>query len=137
MSDPRNYCTMFLLLWVSLFKSHSFLQILVPMIASIMDFPGGSVGKSLCLQCGRPGFEPWVGKIPWRRKWQSTPGLLPRKSHWQRSLVGYSPWGRKESDTTERLHFIRNIIMMKISTFTLLDNLKCVYFTTAWNNKIF
>ena len=43
----------------------------------------------------------WVGKIPWRRKWQSTPGLLPGKSHGQRSLVGYSPWGCKESDTTE------------------------------------
>ena len=42
---------------------------------------------------------------PWRRKWQSTPVLLPGKSHGQRSLVGYSPWGRKESDTTEQLHF--------------------------------
>ena len=42
---------------------------------------------------------------PWRRKWQSPPVLLPGKSHGQRSLVGYSPWGRKESDTTERLHF--------------------------------
>ena len=42
---------------------------------------------------------------PWRRKWQSTPVLLPGKSHGQRSLVGYSPWGSKESDTTERLHF--------------------------------
>ena len=51
-------------------------------------------------------FDPWVGKIPWRRKWQSTPGLWPGKSHGQRSLVGYSPWGRKESDTTERLHHI-------------------------------
>ena len=41
----------------------------------------------------------------WRRKWQPTPVLLPGKSHGQRSLVGYSPWGRKESDMTERLHF--------------------------------
>ena len=41
----------------------------------------------------------------WRRKWQSTPVLLPGKSHGRRSLVGYSPWGRKESDTTEWLHF--------------------------------
>ena len=41
----------------------------------------------------------------WRRKWQSTPGLLPGKSHGQRSLVGYSPWGCKQSDTTERLHY--------------------------------
>jgi len=41
----------------------------------------------------------------WRRKWQPTPVFLPGKSHGQRNLVGYSPWGRKESDTTERLHF--------------------------------
>ena len=40
-----------------------------------------------------------------RRQWQPTPVLLPGKSHGQRSLVGYSPWGRKESDTTESLHF--------------------------------
>ena len=51
------------------------------------------------------GFNPWVGKIPRRRKWQPTPVLLSGKSHGRRSLVGYSPWGRKESDTTERLHF--------------------------------
>ena len=41
----------------------------------------------------------------WRRQWHPTPVLLPGKSHGRRSLVGYSPWGRKESDTTERLHF--------------------------------
>ena len=51
-----------------------------------------------------PRFDPWVGKIPWRRKWQSTPIWLPGKSHEQRSLVGYSPWGLKELNTTERLH---------------------------------
>ena len=58
-----------------------------------------------CLQCGRPRFSPWVGKISWRRKWQPTPVFLPGKTHGRRSLVGCSPWGRKESDTTERLHF--------------------------------
>ena len=41
----------------------------------------------VCLQCRRPGFDPWVGKIPWRRKWQPTPVLLPRKCHGRRSLV--------------------------------------------------
>ena len=61
-------------------------------------------GESICLQCGRPGFDPWVRKIPWRRKWQSTPVFLPGESHGRRSLVGYSPQGRRESDTTERLH---------------------------------
>ena len=45
----------------------------------------------------------WVGKIPWRRKWPSTPVFLPGKFHGQRSLAGYSPWGRKELDLTERL----------------------------------
>ena len=45
-------------------------------------------------------FDPWVGKIPWRRKWQLTPVFLPGESHRQRSLVGYSPWGLKELDIT-------------------------------------
>ena len=71
----------------------------------LIDFPGGSDDKSICLQCWRPGFNPWIGKIPWRRKWQPTPLLLPGKSHGWRNLVGYSPWVCKESDTTERLHF--------------------------------
>ena len=69
------------------------------------DFPGGSDGKSICLQCGRPGFDPWVEKISWRRRWQPTPVFLPGRSHGQRSLAGNSPRGRKESDMTERLHF--------------------------------
>ena len=42
-----------------------------------------------------------VGKIPWRREWQPTPVFLPEEFHGQRSLVGYSPWGHRESDTTE------------------------------------
>ena len=70
-----------------------------------MAFPGGSDGKASACNVGDPGFNPWVGKIPWRGKWQPTPVLLPGKFHGQRSLVGYSPWGRRESDTTERLHF--------------------------------
>ena len=46
-------------------------------------------------------IDPWVGKIPWRRNWQPTPGFLPGESHGQRNLEGYSPWGCEESDTTE------------------------------------
>jgi len=59
--------------------------------------------ERICLQCRRPRFNPWVGKMPWRREWQPTPVFLPEKFHGQRSLEGYSPWGSKESDTTERL----------------------------------
>ena len=67
-------------------------------------FPGGTVGKESASQCGRckrHEFDPWVEKIPWRREWQPTPVFLPGRPHRQRSLVGSSPWGHKESDTTE------------------------------------
>ena len=66
--------------------------------------PRGTSGKEPTCQCRRRkrcGFDPWVGKIPCRRKWQPTPVFLPGESHGQRSLVGHSPWGHKESDTTE------------------------------------
>ena len=52
-------------------------------------------------------FDPWVGKIPWRRKWQPTPVFSPGEFRGQWSLVGYSPWGCKELDTTERLTYSR------------------------------
>ena len=58
----------------------------------------------ICLQWGRPGIDPWVGKIPRRRNWQPTPGFLPGESHGQRTLAGYSPWGCKEADTTEAVN---------------------------------
>ena len=55
----------------------------------------------------RCGFHAWDGKIPWRRKWLPTPVFLPGKFHRQRSLVGYSPCGHKESDKTEHNYFLR------------------------------
>ena len=61
--------------------------------------------QSVCLQCRRPGFNPRVRKVPWRRKLQPTPVLLPGKPHGRRSLVGYNPRGRRESNTTEQFHF--------------------------------
>ena len=61
----------------------------------------GEASASQCRRCRRHGFSPWVGKIPWRKKWQPTPVFLPGESHKQRSLVAYSPWSRKESDVTE------------------------------------
>ena len=57
---------------------------------SAWGFPGGASGKESACQHKRRGFHPWVRKIFWRRKWQSTPVLLPGKSHGQRSLAGYS-----------------------------------------------
>jgi len=69
-----------------------------------LGFPGSTSGKQAACQCRRhrrPGFYPWVGKIPWRRVWKPTPVFLPGESHGQRSLAGCSPWGGKELDTTE------------------------------------
>ena len=57
-----------------------------------------------CRRCKRHGFDPWVGKIPWRRKRLPTLVFLSGKSHGQRSLMGYSPQGHKELDTTEHIH---------------------------------
>ena len=67
-------------------------------------FPGGASAKEPACQCRihkRCGFNAWVGKVPWRRKWQHTPVFLPGESHGQRNLEGCSPWGRKEVDTSE------------------------------------
>ena len=74
-----------------------------PVIAQHLSNSGGSDGKSVCLQCGRPGFDPCVRKVPWRSNWHPTPVLSPGKSHGWKNLVGCSPWCCKESDTTERL----------------------------------
>ena len=64
--------------------------------------PGGPDGKESACNAG-DGYNPWVGKIHWRRKWQPTSVFSPGELHGQRSLVDYSPWGCKELDTTEQL----------------------------------
>ena len=66
-------------------------------VALVVRIPPANAGNMRC------GFDPWVWKIPWRRAWKPTPVFLLGESHGQRSLAGYSPWGRKESDTTEEL----------------------------------
>ena len=58
----------------------------------------------------RHRFDSWVMKIHWRRKWQPTPAFSPGKSHGQRSLVGYSPCGHKESETTEQLNSSNSVL---------------------------
>ena len=67
-----------------------------------ISFPGSSDGKKkICLQCRRPEFNPWVGKIPWRKEWQPTPAFLSGEFHGQRTLGGYSPQGHKELNMTK------------------------------------
>ena len=64
---------------------------------------GGKTPACQCKRHKRCGFNPWVRKIPWRRKWQPNPVLLPGKFRGQRSLVSYRPWGCKEWDMAEQL----------------------------------
>ena len=69
-----------------------------------IKYPGGATGKEPICQwrkLKRFRFDPWLGKIPWRKAWQPSPVFLPGESHGQRSLVGYDPQGHNESDTTE------------------------------------
>ena len=96
------------------------------------------IGKESTCQCRRirrHGFDPWVGKNPWS-KWQPISVFLPGKFHRQRSLVGYSPWGLKESDISECTHththtidditFFCSKIFLKATRFRIMFILKCV-----------
>ena len=82
----------------------------------------GSDSKASARNAGDPGLIHWVGKIPWRRK--STPALLPGKSNGRRSLIGYSPWGRKESETTEwlRFHFLSLLYYINLYSWHLFKS---------------
>ena len=88
----------------------------VPSVLCGALLSAGSDGKSICLQCRRPGFNPWVRKTPWRRKWQPTPVFLPGESHERRRLAGYNLWGRRVGRLSTGtsiiplmiLHFINN-----------------------------
>ena len=77
------------------------------------------------LQPRRPGFNPWVGKITWRRAWQPTPAFLSGESPWTEEPSRSSPWGRKESDMTERLS--------TASAFSNTAYLLCC-FSNSWVN---
>ena len=103
-----------------------------------MGLPRWLGGKESACQRRKPGFDPWVGKIPWRRAWQPTPVFWPGESHRQRSLAGYSPWGHEESDTTEWLTlwlFIICIISLESAykQYRVLFVFLChVYFTSMF-----
>ena len=66
--------------------------------------------KIIYMQCRRPGFDPWLEKIPWRRAWLPTPVCLPGEFHEQRSLTGYSPRDHKESDMSLHRYLTFNTV---------------------------
>ena len=110
--------------------------------AHLQGFPGGSVVKNSPAM-RRCRFDPWVGKIPWRREWQPTP-FLPGKSHGQRSLAGYSGWGLKESEVTQQLNN-NNGISLPFKFFRIMPSELCFqlcqpylkfYEELSWNQKV-
>ena len=82
-------------------------------IYTVKGFPGGSDGQASACNAEDPGSIPGLQRFPWRRKWQPTLVLLAGKSYGWRSLVGYSPWGRKKLDMTERLQFMLFFLYME------------------------
>ena len=76
-----------------------YLSLLVVMV--VVGSPRWLSGKEFACQCKRRKFNPWVRKIPWSRKWQPAPVILPGKFQGQRSLAGYRPWSCKESDMSD------------------------------------
>ena len=75
---------------------------------TIIGLPWWLKGKESTYSVGYPGFEPWVGMIPWREHGNPLQYSCLETPHGQKSLVGYSPGGRKEADTTERLHIAQH-----------------------------
>ena len=87
-----------------MFSFFSFLKNLSLVIFSgLSRWHSGEEPICQCRRCKRHGFDPWVRKISWNRKWQPTPVFLPGRFRGQRCLTGYSPWGGKESDMTEHV----------------------------------
>ena len=79
---------------------------------AVIGLPWWLNSKESACQHRSPRFYPWLRKIPRRRKWQPTPVFLSGKSHEQRSLLGYSSWGCKESDRTEWLNNNNNMLLL-------------------------
>ena len=92
----------------------------------------GLSGEELNCQCRKHRFDPWVRKIPWKRKWQHTPVFLPQKSHGQRSLTGHCPWsherGRYDLATNQQQLFILSKLLKLRVHKVFLDISLQIYF---------
>ena len=115
-SDAGLDCT-WLFLWSRLNRSSNQYKGYI-----CMGFPDGSNDKESACNVGGPGTIPGSWRSPWRRERQPTPVFLPGEFHGQRSLVGYSPWGCKESDTTKRL----TLSISYIRVYTHRERLLCL-----------
>ena len=119
MRAPPLWLHLNLITFLPISKLHSGLEL------QYQGFPGGKEFTSfswqrICLQCVRPGSDPWVGEISWRREWLLMPVF------WSEEFYGlYNPWSRKESDTTEQLslsyEFSGNTVQFMAEIYIWLD----------------
>ena len=108
----------------------------------LQGFPGGSVSKkSTCnagdhLGCKRSGFDPWVWKVPWRRKWQPPPVSLPGESHGQRSLADYSPWVTKSQTRLKQLSMHAPLLLHIFTSWYIEKMETFIWYTQVnWTNS--
>ena len=109
------------------------LQSCIYVAHSVEVFPGDLV-LTVCLQCRRLGFDPWVRKTSWRKEWLPPPAFLPGEFHGQRSLAGHSPWVCKELDTTTLTLSLFHILVYQTNKYHKLSVLKAIamYFLRFW-----
>ena len=116
--------------WLILFKSLE-IGLASPHVA--LRLPRCLSCKESTWKCRRHKFNSWVGKIPWRRKWQPTPVCLPRKSHEQRNLANCSPWGYKEWNMTEWLKQRQQVALSSLQVIESIKVSTCVAnFGSRW-----
>ena len=130
-------------IWHNVFRFHPSCNMYPSLISLLglnnipVGLPWWLSGKSICLQCRRPRFDSWVGNISWEKKLQPTPVFLPGKSHGQRSLLGYSPWGYKRvgDDLVTKEHY--SMVWMYHSLLinaSIGDHLGCCYVLALVND---
>ena len=120
--------------------SSSFAPFLLLFSLESKGLPWWLNGKKSTCQSRKHTFNPWIRKIPWRRKWQPTPVFLLGKTHRQRSLAGYSPWDHKKSDIAECMqpsswikgHFLRNLPMISLYPLALFHALPGILCSLRW-----
>ena len=87
--------------------------------SSMLRLPWWLSWSRICLQCRKPGFDPWVGKIPWRREWLPTAVFRLGEFHWQRTLAGYSSWSLRVRHNWATFTFSleMDLILLKLPEF--------------------
>ena len=111
----------FIHLHVIIFILFPFISLLLLIVKTASQVAQQQRTHRLSRRCRRHRFDPWVGKIPWRRKWQPTPVFLPEKSHGHRNLAGYVPWSQKSQTQLSNETTSMKQLKLSLTAFFLLQ----------------